>query len=103
MKLIRVENTPANSDKKFVAVFCKCPGRSVCSDADKKRIEFGQKGSNTYLDGATNEVRDAYLTRHRANENWNTINRGSLSRWINWSSRSMAQAIRNFKANVTGC
>ena len=102
MKLVDVKNTPAESDKKMVASFCECAGgKTKCLEKDRKKIYFGSKGSHTYLDASTtNEKRDAYIARHSVNENFHKVSAGALSRWILWSSRTLAGGIKNFKKNV---
>jgi len=100
MKLVDVVQTPAGSDKKMVASFCECSGKTKCDPKDRKKISFGSKGSHTYLEGATEQVRDAYIKRHSVNENFHKVSAGALSRWILWSSRTLGGGIRNFKKNV---
>lgn len=51
---------------------------------DNKKIHFGSKNGFTYIDGADNKTRENYIKRHKVNEDWNTINAGSLSRYILW-------------------
>ena len=36
--------------------------------SDGKQIHFGLAGSNTYVDGASTQMRNAYLARHLANK-----------------------------------
>jgi hypothetical protein len=102
MKLVDVSKTPAGSSKKLVASFCECKGPSRCDPKDRKTIQFGSKTSTTFAEGASVEKQQAYLARHKVNENWNSVNPGALSRWILWSSKSIAGGIKNFKKNV-GC
>lgn len=40
---------------------------------DGKKISFGYKFGNTYLDHKRKDLRDAYLKRHLANETENTL------------------------------
>ena len=47
-------------------------------------FDFGMKNSNTYVDGASDQTRKNYLSRHSKNEVWSKINPGSASRFINW-------------------
>ncbi len=100
MKLVDVSPTPAGSSKKMVASFCECKGPSKCDPKDRKTISFGSKNSTTYLSGASDQTRDAYIARHKVNEDFNKVSAGALSRWILWSSRTLAGGIRNFKKNV---
>ena len=100
MKLINVVPAPAESSKKMVATFCECTGKTKCKPEDRKKIAFGSKNSNTYLSGASEQTRDAYIARHRVNEDFTKVGPSALSRWILWSSRTLAGGIRNFKKNV---
>jgi hypothetical protein len=100
MKLVDVHPSPAGSSKKMVASFCECKGKTTCAPEDRKKIQFGSKGSTTFLDGATEQKRDAYIARHSVNEDFNKVSAGALSRWILWSSRTLAGGIRNFKKHV---
>ena len=66
------------------------------------KIQFGSKGSMTFAEGATEKTKKAYLARHsKDNENWNSHSAGALSRWILWSSRSIADGIKNYNKNVS--
>ena len=101
MKLVDVVQTPSGSNKKMVASFCECHGgKTKCAEKDRKKIAFGAKNITTYLEGATEQKRDAYIARHSVNEDFHKVSAGALSRWILWSSRSLAGGIRNFKKNV---
>ncbi len=51
---------------------------------DYRIIDFGMKQSNTYVDGASDQTRKNYLSRHSKNEDWSKINPGSASRFILW-------------------
>jgi len=86
MKLINVTRTPQGDPKKLIAHF-----------DDGRKIKFGSKNSNTYAEGASREKQQAYLARHRINENWSSINPGSLSRFVLWSAPSIEQGVKNFK------
>ena len=103
MKLIDVQPTPAGSTKKYEAQFCQCKGKTKCSPEDRKKIQFGSKNSTTYLEGATDQKRDAYIARHQVNEDFTKVGPSALSRWILWSSRTLAGGIRNFKKHVVSC
>lgn len=96
MKLISVKPSKVK-DKKLVATFCKCKdGKNKCEDKDKVHINFGSATSQTYAEGASEEKKEAYLARHKVNENWNEINPASLSRYILWSAKSIEQGVKNF-------
>lgn len=90
MKLISVEPSD-KKDKKFYATFDL--GNKT------KKVHFGQKGSSTYLDHKDTKKRDAYLARHKVNENWSDpLTAGSLSKHLLWgNSTSLEQNIKSFK------
>jgi hypothetical protein len=97
MKLINVEPTPANSEKKYIATLCRCSGASKCDPKSRTKIAFGSKGSTTFIDGATELERTNYIKRHSVRENWTGVNPGSLSRYILWSHRTLEKGIQEFK------
>ena len=97
MKLIDVQSTPADSDKKYIATFCSCKGASKCDPASRKKIAFGSKGSNTFTDSATELEKTDYIKRHSVRENFNIIGPASLSRFILWSHRTLAEGIAEFR------
>lgn len=68
---------------------------------DDQIIHFGQKGSQTYVEGASKEKREQYLKRHRVNEDWTRPNPGSASRYILWGdSRDIKKNLRQFLNSV---
>lgn len=77
-------------DKKFVALF-EVDGRSL-------NVHFGSATSQTYVEGADEKKRNAYIKRHSAlNEDWdNPITPGSLSKWILWTEPNINDAIKAF-------
>ena len=97
MKLISVKPS-TKQDKKYMATFCLCKGESKCCDKEKKTVHFGQKGSSTYIDHKDDKKKEAYLARHRANENWDKpTTAGSLSRYILWNKTTLKDSIADFK------
>ena len=53
--------------------------------ANGKIVHFGQEGGKTYIDEKNKEKRTAYLSRHKARENWDDpFSAGSLSRFLTW-------------------
>jgi hypothetical protein len=91
MKLLRVVPS-ANAEKKYDAVFQQDSGRT-------KTTSFGAKGYTDFLQSADKDRRERYLTRHRANENWNNpVTAGSLSKHLLWGpSTSLQENIATFK------
>ena len=54
---------------------------------DKQNFHFGSRGANTYIDSRSLKDRDNYLARHsKLNEDWDSINSGSLSRYLLWGN-----------------
>ena len=87
MKLLSITSS-TRKEKKYVAKFDN--GTST---------HFGLKGSSTYLDNKDKAKREAYLARHKKNENWsNPKTAGSLSKHILWGeSTSLQTNIKSFK------
>ena len=96
MKLLTIQKTDKDSEKRFTATFCKCKGQTKCLDKDRTKISFGSKGATTFIDGASNLQKENYLKRHSVREDWTKINAGSLSRFILWSKKTLIQGIAEF-------
>ena len=58
-------------------------------------IDFGLEGGYTHIDGASEKVRDAYLSRH-GKEDWTKISPGSASRWLLWDSPDLKKNIQSY-------
>ena len=66
-------------DKRFMAIF-----------NNGKITHFGAKNGQTYIDHHDKQKRDAYLARHRVNEDWkDPYSAGALSRFILWGDYSL--------------
>lgn len=82
------------SDKKYYAEFETDAGRT-------KRTYFGAAGMKDYTKHSPAERdkrRQAYLTRHRATENWNDpTSAGALARWILWEKPTVSAGVRAYK------
>ena len=97
MKLLSIKPSDRPA-KKYVATFCMCEGETKCCDKDRKKVNFGAKGSSTYLDHHDEKKRKAYIARHEPRENFNNpMTAGSLARFILWNKTSLADSIRDFK------
>lgn len=96
-KLLSVK--PSDKDgKKYQATFCMCKGETKCCDKDRKKVHFGLEGSSTFIDHNDEKKKDAYLARHRKNEDWsNYLSRGSLSRYLLWNKTTLSASIADFK------
>lgn len=67
-------------------------------DKSKKTVKFGAVGYSDYTQHKDPKRMEAYLDRHRTNEDWNDpTSAGALSRWILWSSTSIIGGIRNYR------
>ena len=51
-----------------------------------KTISFGDSDGDTYIDHHDKIKRKNYIARHEVNEDWTTVNAGSLSRYLLWGS-----------------
>lgn len=89
MKLLSIKPSDRPT-KKYVATFL--------IDDKEKRVHFGYKGSQTFLDHGDEKKRLAYVARHSKNENFNDpLTAGSLARWINWNKTTLSASIADFK------
>jgi hypothetical protein len=72
--------------------------------SDGKHTDFGSKGMDDYTKTKDKEQRARYLTRHRANEDWNNPrSAGSLSKHILWGdSTSIQTNLASFKRKFAG-
>jgi len=67
-------------------------------DKKQKEVKFGAVGYSDMTQHKDPKRMEAYLDRHRTNENWNDpTSAGALSRWILWSSTSIIGGIRNYR------
>ena len=81
---------PSNDGKtKFIATFSN-------NENDKlKKVKFGIEGSFSFIDGAEESVRKAYLARHIGDINMeDPTTRGNLSYFITWGP------FRNINDNI---
>ena len=89
MKLLSIKPSTAKN-KKYTATF-------LINDKEKV-VQFGQKGSSTYIDHKDDKKKDAYIARHKVNENFNNpLSSGSLSRYILWNKTTLSASISDFK------
>jgi hypothetical protein len=72
---------PANDGKyKFIATFSNDQNDRL------KKVKFGIQGSFSYIDGASDKIREAYLARHIKDitGNRDPTSKGNLSYYITW-------------------
>jgi hypothetical protein len=90
MKLESITES-SNDKKKLKAVFRLDSGRT-------KTIHFGAKSYSDFTQHKSEERKNAYLARHRVNENFNNpLTAGALSRWVLWNKTSLKASIADFK------
>ena len=94
-KLISIKQSNKDN-KKLVATFCMCKGETKCCDKDRKKVHFGSKGSSTFIDHQDDKKKEAYLKRHKVNENWNDKNTsGYYARWILCNKPTIEESLRS--------
>ena len=97
MKLLSIKSSD-RKEKRYVAEFCECIGESKCKSEKRKRTHFGFKGGSTYIDHKDDKKKDAYIARHKVNENWNDpTSAGALARYILWNKKTLTESIADFK------
>jgi hypothetical protein len=77
--------------KKYTAVFDMGDGRT-------KTTHFGSLPYSDFTKHHSEERKNLYLQRHKANEDWNDpTTAGSLSRWVLWNKPTLSASISDFK------
>ena len=75
-----------------------CKKKLACKGSNTKTVQFGQKGSSTFIDHGDEQKKDAYIARHKVNENFqDPLTAGALSRWILWNKKTLSASIADFK------
>jgi hypothetical protein len=82
-------------NKRYTAIFYD-------NDKKVKTTHFGYKDKdgfgNTYIDHKNDDIKDAYIARHRVNEDFNNyMSAGSLSRYILWNKKTLRESITDYK------
>ena len=84
MKLVSIKPSDGK-DKRYVAEFCECDGRSKCKNDKRKKTHFGLKGGSTYIDHKDDKKKDAYIARHEQDLKTHDPTRaGYLAFYILW-------------------
>ena len=77
--------------KKYTAVFDMGDGKT-------KTTHFGATGYSDYIKSGSEVKKNAYIARHKVNENFNDYtSAGSLSRYILWNKSTLSASIADFK------
>jgi len=91
MKLLSVTKYRGKSPKRYTALFEDSTGHT-------KKVAFGSRYGNTYIDHGALEKRKNWIARHRVRENWDDpYSAGALSRWLLWEKLSLSDAVRDYK------
>ncbi len=82
-------------NKRYTAIFYD-------NDKKVKTTHFGYKDKDgfgsTYIDHKNDDIKDAYIARHRVNEDFNNyMSAGSLSRYILWNKKTLRESITDYK------
>ena len=86
LKLVSIKKSTRN-DKRLMAEF-----------SNGHITHFGMKGGSTYIDHKNDMRKDAYIARHRINENWNDpFSAGALSRYILWNKPNYKESVLDYK------
>ena len=87
MKLVEIRNS-SRADKRLMAVF----------EDPKKTVHFGLRGGSTFIDHRDELKKEAYIARHRVNEDWSLPDKaGTLSRYILWNKPTLKDSIQDYK------
>lgn len=89
VKLVKIVPS-AKADKKYDAHFITDANRT-------KVVSFGAAGMGDFRT-LTDERRQAYITRHKGNEDWSSpMTAGALSYYVLWTSKTLRGGIANYK------
>lgn len=84
--------------KKIILQKSNDPDKRFMVKIGDKTIHFGDKSGSTYIDHKNDKLKDAYIARHKVNENWNDINSaGFWSRWLLWEKPILTEAINDIE------
>ena len=83
MKIIK----SPNASKKYRAIF-----------DDGKHTDFGAAGYEDYISSGSEVKKNAYIARHKANENWHDAHSaGALSRFVLWNLPTFRASVADYK------
>ena len=73
----------------------KKPEKRLQADFGRKVTHFGQKGGSTFVDHKNEQKKEAWLARHKVNENWSDLqSAGALARHLLWSRPTLAGSVK---------
>ena len=65
---------------------------------ENKTIHFGSKGGSTYIDHKNEKTKQAWIARHKVNENWDKSGLKTAGFWAKhllWNKQSLKESISN--------
>ena len=75
------------------------PQKRLMAKFEGRTVHFGQRGAKTFVDHKDEEVKRAWIARHRVRENWRDYDTaGSLSRHVLWSKTSISAAVKDLNS-----
>lgn len=92
MKLKSVKPS-SDPDKKLDVTIEQPSGR-------EKTIRIGAKGMDDFTKTGSEEQKERYIDRHRANENWTQsgiLSSGFWARWLLWNKPTLSASISDVK------
>lgn len=91
--MVFVQLSKSNQEgKKYKAVFYKDENRQKI-----KTTHFGASGMSDYTKHKDEDRKQAYLARHKKNEQWNDyMSAGSLSRHLLWNKPSLSASYNDY-------
>lgn len=64
-----------------------------------KTVSFGADGYESYPDHQDLQRKQAYITRHKNNENWNdAMSAGALSKHLLWNRTTLSASYKDFRS-----
>lgn len=72
--------------------------RYMATFSDGTITHFGFKGGSTFIDHKDEKKKDAYIARHKVNEDWtDPIKAGTLARYILWNKPTLVASVKDYK------
>lgn len=88
---------PTAKRKRIRAIVFSKKGSGENGKTVTTTINFGSMGGQTFIDHKDQDKKRNYIARHIVNEDWDTINAGSLSRYLLWNKPTLLASIRDFE------
>ena len=74
------------------------PKKKYDAYVEGKKVSFGARGYSDFSQHKHTERKQRYITRHKANENWNDLTAaGAWSKGILWNKPTMRESIKSME------